>query len=149
MIARIATRLPCTEDELWNRIMQPQSLRYVAWPLLTFEPVERGALDGPWQVGRAYDLKLRLLGIIPLGRHCIRLVKIEKATNTIESCENGLLARVWNHTIRFNRQDGATVNYSDEIEIGAGLLTPIVWAFAHLFYRYRQWRWKSLLLLRQ
>jgi hypothetical protein len=129
--------------------MQPKSLRHVAWPVLTFESIERGALDDPWQVGRTYDLKLRLLGIIPLGRHCIRLVKIDKATNTIESRESGLLARVWNHTIRFSRQYESTVSYSDEIEIGAGLLTPIVWAFAHLFYRYRQWRWKSLLMRRQ
>jgi len=35
-------------------------------------------------------------------------------------------------------------HYTDEIDIGAGALTPFVWAYAHLLYRYRQWRWRRL-----
>ncbi|MFO7859839.1 MAG: hypothetical protein R6U41_01320 [Desulfosalsimonas sp.] len=38
-----------------------------------------------------------------------------------------------------------TVHYTDKIEISAGLLSPLIWLFAHVFYRHRQRRWKLLL----
>ena len=145
MLARISTNLACTRSELWEQISRPQSLRFVASPLLKFTPVEADALDGEWEVGRDYQLKLYLLGLIPLGRHTIRLTRVDRDYNTIASRESGLLARVWNHTIFFQEITPGLVHYTDEIEIQAGWLTPVIWAFAHLFYRHRQRRWKLLL----
>jgi len=37
------------------------------------------------------------------------------------------------------------VSYTDEIEIQAGWLTPVIWLFAHIFYRHRQRRWKVMM----
>lgn len=37
-----------------------------------------------------------------------------------------------------------TCHYTDEVEIRAGRLTPLVWLFGHLFFRYRQMRWRTL-----
>jgi len=145
MIALISTVLPCTKDELWRRIVEPKSLQYVASPVLSFIPIEDGALGDEWRIDKTYDLKLYFLKVIPLGRHSIRLVKIDKEAGVIESRESGLLARVWNHTIRFRQTANGTVNYADRIEIQAGILTPVIWAFAHFFYRHRQRRWKALL----
>jgi len=145
MIARITIQLPCDEAELWSRITRPRSLQYVTRPILRFVPLEDGALDGDWEVGKPYDLKLYLFQAIPLGRHRIRLLKVDERTRTILSEESGLLARVWNHVISFHRSGDRTVAYTDEIQIEAGWLTPLVWAFAHLFYRHRQRRWKRLL----
>jgi len=34
--------------------------------------------------------------------------------------------------------------YTDQIDIQAGILTPPIWLFAHIFYRYRQRRWRHL-----
>jgi hypothetical protein len=145
MLARISTRLACTEAELWRKIIEPRSLQFVASPILSFVPVEAGVLDGEWQVGRAYPLKLYFLKFIPLGRHIIRLVKIDKDQNTISSRESGLLAPVWNHNISFQEVAPGALSYTDEIEIQAGWLTPLIWLFAHVFYRHRQRRWKVLL----
>ncbi len=39
---------------------------------------------------------------------------------------------------------GSRSRYSDVIDIDAGILTPLVWGFAHLFYHYRQMRWRKL-----
>ena len=52
---------------------------------------------------------------------------------------------VWNHTIRFRPLENGKLHCTDEIEIQAGLLTGVVWAFAHVFYRHRQRRWRRLL----
>lgn len=145
MPVRISTQLPCTADELWQRISRPQSLRFVAAPMLTFTSVEPGVLDRPWEVERDYALNLSLFGLIPLGRHTIRLVTIDRDQRLIISRESGRLARVWNHHISFQELQPGLVNYTDEIEVRAGLLTPVIWVFAHLFYRHRQRRWRVLL----
>jgi len=102
-------------------------------------------MDGEWIVGKKYDLRLYFLNFIPLGRHTIQLVKIDKADNTISSRESGMLARVWNHDITFRETGSGKVHYTDQIEIRAGLLSPAIWLFAHIFYRHRQRRWKLLL----
>lgn len=145
MITRISTKLDCSEDELWKKIIEPASLQYVASPILSFVPIREGSLSGEWQVGTPYPLKLYFLKFIPLGQHTIQLVKIDKEANIILSRENGHLAKVWNHTISFQENAPGVLCYTDEIEIQAGLLTPGIWLFAQLFYRHRQRRWKILL----
>jgi len=145
MLARISTVFECTEKQLWDKIIEPKSLQYVAAPLVRFDPLVAGELNGEWIVGKTYAVRLAALGFLPLGRHRIKIVTIDRATNTIESQESGSLAHVWNHTIRFHPSGAGQLRYTDEIEIEAGLLTVFVWAFAHLFYRHRQRRWKELL----
>lgn len=145
MIAHISTRFSCSAEELWDHIIHPASLQFVASPLLGFEPVQEGALDGEWEIGVPYPLRLYFLGVIPLGRHTIQLLSINRETNTIVSQESGALASVWNHTISFCESPPGSVSYTDAIEIRAGLLTPGIWLFAQLFYRHRQRRWKVLL----
>jgi hypothetical protein len=145
MFARISTQLACTESELWEKISKPESLQFVASPLLSFAPLEPGVLDSEWEVGREYLLKLYLLKFIPLGRHSIKIVKVDRDQSTILSRESGLLAPVWNHNISFQEIKPGLVIYADEIEVQAGLLTPFIWLFAHVFYRHRQRRWKVLL----
>ncbi len=145
MKARIATRLPCSEAELWERIIEPESLRFVSAPILSFVAPEGRDLPTSWQTGVPYPLRLRFLGVLPLGRHTIELVRVDERARRIESRESGLLARTWNHIIVFREVEPGSVEYTDEIEIRAGLLTPIIWVFAHGFYRHRQRRWRVLL----
>jgi hypothetical protein len=144
-IARISTVFACSAAELWAELGRPQSLQYVSAPLLRFSPERPGELDTPWATGKTYELRLYFLGFVPLGKHRIRLVRLDRKRNLIESRESGTLARVWNHTIRFNPVTGGRIEYTDEIEIEAGALTLFVLAFAHVFYRHRQRRWKTLL----
>ena len=145
MIARISTYLPCSNEQLWAKIVQPKSLQFVASPILKFIPIGKISFDKEWEVKRDYVLKLYLFGFLPLGNHTIRLINIDRSENKIESTESGLLARVWNHTIQFQEIEENRIYYTDTIEIKAGLLTPMIWSFAQLFYRHRQRRWRKLL----
>jgi hypothetical protein len=145
MLARISTAFDCTAERLWKEISCPASLRFVSAPVLHFEPLVAGDLDDEWVVGKTYLLRLSLFGFLPAGEHRITLVTIDREANLIESQESGALSPVWNHTIRFHCLEDGKLHYTDEIEIRAGLLTWVVWAFAHLFYRHRQRRWKILL----
>ena len=145
MIARISTYFDCTEEKLWEKIIEPKSLQFVASPILSFRPLVKEELDDEWVIGKTYELKLYFLNILPLGRHRIKIVTIDKESNTIISNESGMLAPIWNHTIWFRQVEQSKLSYTDEIEIKAGWLTVAIWVSAHMFYRHRQKRWKILL----
>ncbi|NCC31882.1 MAG: hypothetical protein EOM24_07635 [Chloroflexia bacterium] len=145
MLARITTTFDCTVEQLWAAISRPASLRFVSAPLLRFTPLVAGELDDEWVVGNTYALRLYLFGVLPAGEHRITLATIDREANLIESKESGTLAPVWNHTIRFHPVGTGRLQYTDEIEIQAGLRTGVIWMLAHLFYRHRQRRWKQLL----
>jgi hypothetical protein len=145
MYAIISTTFDCTTEQLWDEISHPASLCFVAAPLLQFEPQVDGELDGEWITGKTYTVRLSLFGFLPAGEHRITLASIDREAKQIESKESGDLSPVWNHTIRFRPLENGKLHYTDEIEIKAGLLTGVTWAFAHLFYRHRQRRWKILL----
>ena len=145
MIARISTTLPCTDVELWEKIVQPASLQYISAPLIKFKPAGNTTLPQEWQMNKPFNLNLYFLNFIPLGRHQITLVDIDKSANRIVSNETGLMTPIWIHSIQFEKNDEKTIYYTDAIEIKAGLRTPLIWLFAHWFYRHRQRRWKKLL----
>ena len=61
----------------------------------------------------------------------------------IHDAGSGSAARMWDHRI-YVESDGEGTRYSDCLRIDAGLLTPVVAAFAGVFSRYRQARWRRL-----
>ncbi|MBI5934387.1 MAG: hypothetical protein HY867_11820 [Chloroflexi bacterium] len=145
MLAKISTIMNTTPEFLWKEITKPQSLQYVAAPILYFFPTGDTDLNRDWELNRVYNLALFFLKFIPLGAHKIVIKKIDVSGNQIVSNESGALAKVWNHTIQFNSINSHQIEYADTIEIKAGLLTLFIWAFSHIFYRHRQRRWKQLL----
>lgn len=54
------------------------------------------------------------------------------------------LIRKWHHTITIEPLSKGECRYNDEVEVEAGLITPVIWIFAHIFYRHRQKRWIDL-----
>jgi hypothetical protein len=62
----------------------------------------------------------------------------------IQSRESDPIVRRWDHRIRVQEISDCRAHYSDEIEIDAGILTPVVWLFAAGFYRHRQRRWRAI-----
>jgi len=145
MLARISTTFNCTAKTFWTLIDRPASLQFVTAPILSFRPLAPPTLDKIWAVDKVYEFKLYLFKVLPLGRHQIELVTLDRTTNTIVSNERGTLAPTWNHTIRFEHVAENRIRYTDEIAITAGWRTAFIWLFAQLFYRHRQRRWKMLL----
>ncbi len=130
---------------VWDRVQTSSLHREVTWPLIRVEPVAGTSIPERWQEGQSIPLRMYLFGFLPLGRHTIRLAAVDPHVRQIRSRESGTLARKWWHDITVaDAGDGRTL-YSDEVEIASGLLTLPVWAFAWLFYRYRQRRWKKLI----
>lgn len=50
----------------------------------------------------------------------------------------------WRHTLTVQPLSPTGSRYTDVIELDAGVLSAPVWLYAHVFYRYRQARWRAL-----
>jgi hypothetical protein len=89
-----------------------------------------------------------LFGIIPLGRQWIIVSRPnaqgEQARQLLDDGQ-GDVAKVWRHSITVRTLSPGTTAYRDDVEVSAGLLTPLVWAFAFVLYRWRQSRWRGLI----
>ena len=144
MRATISTLMCSGVNRMWTELLKPDSLTKVSAPILYFTPQDGQPLPNTWEVGDTYALRLSAFRVLPLGRHVIEVKVLDAQAREIYTNEHGSLARTWNHRIRLGAHAGATIEYTDQIEIHAGVLTPLIWLFAHLFYRHRQHRWKAL-----
>jgi ligand-binding SRPBCC domain-containing protein len=142
MLVRVTTRLPAPRDLVWDTVKRTDTLRYITRGLLGFR-VEGGA---PERLAEAETYRMRLLffGLLPAWRHEIRVTRLDEATHEIRTEERGGPIRTWRHRIAVDEEGWGSTRYLDEIEIQAGVLTPLVWFYAHVFYRYRQMRWRRL-----
>lgn len=85
--------------------------------------------------------------IVPFCRYTIEVESVDDVAHQLVTNERGGVVRTWRHTIVVEALDDDTCRYEDEIDIDAGLLTPVVSAFARVFYVYRQRRWTRLAVL--
>lgn len=111
--------------------------------MVTFQPIEPAPLPEFWVEGTHW-VKLLLFGFLPLGRQAI-VISFPAVDDIFMLRDNGYSALInqWDHTITLE-QIGNQVRYRDEIRIAAGILTPLVWLFAGVFFRHRQRRLKVL-----
>ena len=145
MKATISTSISTSAEQMWNELQKVSSLVHVASPLLIFKSQDKYPLPEQWHIGQEYALSVFIFGIIPLGKHVIKIIKIDAQNMQILSNEYGVLTRTWNHLIKVEKDTDYKIRYTDEIEIKAGMLTIAIWLFAQIFYRHRQKRWKKLI----
>lgn len=145
----VSTLLDAPPERVWEAVDRPALLEHVAAPLLEFEPIDPPSFPTSWQPG-GYLTRLTLFGVVPLGTQTIDISKprVEDTPGEqfyqLRDDGSGQVASTWDHLISVRETpDGKTV-YTDDVEVGAGALTPAVWLFAALFYRYRQYRWRRL-----
>jgi hypothetical protein len=149
MKLRIASIFDAPPERVWDEVRTTRLLRHVAAPLIVFDPVEPPVLPEIWPEGR-HRVRMRALGILPIGRQWIVTSMPDpeehaRGVYRIRDEGSGDLVRVWDHRIVIRARPDGRTDYADEVEVHAGLLTPVVWLFAHVFYRYRQARWRRLI----
>lgn len=131
-----------TPQQVFSLVSKISTLKFIAKPLLYFPFITQPESD-EWQPNLRYHMKLRVFGVLPFGKHQISFEKFEPTI--IISNESGSMISIWKHYITIHAINDSQVLYSDIVEIKAGVLTPIIWTFARLFYRHRQRRWIKLL----
>jgi carbon monoxide dehydrogenase subunit G len=138
----VRTELAAPPERVWEAVKKVDTLRYITRGLLGFRPL--GTVPGILRGGDVIRVRLVFFHVLPAWAHEIRIVRLDEATRRIETSEAGGAVKTWNHLIAVEPAGAGATRYSDEIEIEAGPLTAAVGAYAQLFYRYRQRRWRKL-----
>jgi len=148
MIIERTTYLACSPEKCFRELKDSRLLEFVSWPLVRFKPIDPPRFPRAWEE-KHYLVSVRMLGFIPFGRQHINITGRNRSGETrsffVELRDNGhgTLASRWDHVITV-REAGSGCQYTDRVEIKAGLLTPLAVAFAWFFYRHRQRRWRRL-----
>lgn len=149
MKTEFSTLLDAKPERVWEELQRPALLEYVSAPLVVFDPIEPESFPERWDEDE-YRVAMLLFGVLPLGEQEIRISKVRvddidgEQFYQLRDDGVGQLVSVWDHLISVRETpDGKTV-YTDEIEVDAGALTPLVRLFAALFYRHRQRRWRKV-----
>lgn len=142
-----STHIGLKPETVWAEVQTARLLQHIAWPLVHFVPVGEAAFDR-FRPGERYEVKLRLLGIIPFGTQWIVTSQHEAAgtewpKRLRDDGYSHLITR-WDHWITVAPDRSGGTHYTDEVEVSAGLLTPLIWSFAQIFYWHRQRRWREL-----
>ncbi len=149
MRVRVENVLDAPAQWVWEMAQKPSTLQHVSWPLLVFKLIGAKRLPDRWQAD-TLQVRLQIFGIIPAGTQTIAPSMSHHGPEDgngacwLRDNGSGDIARVWDHWIRITHVDSRTTHYVDDVQVKAGILTPFVGLFAHLFYRYRQWRWRRL-----
>ena len=142
-----STYIALSPEDVWREVQTPALLQHIAWPLIQFHFVDP-AIFTNFNDRERFKVSLRLLGIVPLGEQWIVPSIHEELPESWPKRlrDNGFskLVKTWDHWITIMPHDNGGTHYMDEINVQAGIFTPVVWAFAWVFYRHRQRRWRGL-----
>lgn len=141
---RITNKLDAAPKKVFEALQNLSVIEEVMAPLLRLRPIDPEELPERWEVGAEYLWEPYLFNVIPLGEHRTRVAEMDFKKLEGLSEESGKVAKVWNHHITIDKDDDGKAIYTDEAEIEAGILTPIVWLFAYMLYSHRGRRWKRI-----
>ena len=142
-----STHIALKPETVWAEVQTAGLLQHIAWPLVRFIPVDDAAFES-FQPGGRYQVKHRLCGMIPFGTQWI-VSSLHEADGTqwpkrLRDDGYSALISKWDHWITVAPDKDGGTRYSDEVDVSAGAVTPFIWAFAQIFYRHRQRRWRGL-----
>jgi hypothetical protein len=143
----LCTVLDASAERVWGEARTSRLLHYVAAPWVTFEPITPLRLPEIWQEG-SYLVRMRFLGVLPIGKQWIVISYPEPDAGPrhylLKDEGRGDLASSWRHLMTIRPRADGCCNYCDHVNVQAGFVTWLVWAFAWVFYRHRQYRWRRL-----
>ena len=111
-------------ENIWCKIQDIDTLREICKPKASF--ISYDDVPSVWKEGETFCFKLFLHRFIPIGKHTISIIKIDKKSREIVSNE-------------YNKR------YTDSIELHAGYLTQFAAWWALKFYKHRQKKWQEII----
>lgn len=144
IVAKVHTQLPTSADHAWRVLTRHDgTLRYGSRGVFGFTGSDRWPEE--FHDGQEIDTRIVVFHLVPAWRRQLHLVHVDDERREVLSWERGGFVRLCIHRIRVEPENTVRCRYTDEVRIRAGLLTPAVWAFAHLYCRYRQMRLRRLI----
>ena len=140
----VATPLDCSADTAWNEVQKTSLLLHVIRPLARLTAADPSGFPPCWREGMTFRCRTYVFGFIPIGVRTLRFRRIDPMAREIVIRESDPLVRRWDHIISIVPVDALRSLYRDVIDLDAGVLTFVVWAWTSWFYRHRQRRWRAL-----
>jgi ligand-binding SRPBCC domain-containing protein len=140
----VSTVLSCPAEKVWAELQTVALLQRVAWPLARLTPVGNTCFPLRWVEGMTFRCRLYIFGFIPIGARTLHVERLDQNKREMQTREHDPLVRTWDHLISVAASGAEETLYRDQIEIDAGALTFVVWAWANWFYRHRQSRWRAI-----
>lgn len=139
--------LDCPPEAAWEAVHSPAVFRAVSGPATSVESLEPGGFPERWPGGE-HRVRLALLGVVPMGIQVIRLADESRmlsdgSTERIVHDSGGpltgpmRLVRSWHHRMAISPAPGGRTRFRDRLDVGAGVLTPVVTAGFWVFWRLR------------
>ena len=143
MKAKISSIFNTPADRAWSAIKESKTLLFVIKGFLGFKGAD--TFPEKWIEGQTEITRILFFGIIPGWKHKLHFAEISDVKREQFTEEGGGLISQWNHLIKVEPINSSQCRYTDEIDIKAGIFTPLVCFYARVFYRYRQLRWRKLI----
>lgn len=142
MVVKVSTVLEAPVGRVWSVLRRIPTLVYINRGLIGVPDV--AGWPEEFSEGMTVSTRLLLFHLIPTWEHRISVVSVDEEKREAYTNEQGGVVRTWNHRIKVEPISEGRSLYTDEVEIHAGALTPLIWLFAQFYYRYRQMRWRGL-----
>jgi hypothetical protein len=139
----VCSKLNNSVSKIWEKILNIETLIKICKPMATFKIITKENFI-TWDLNTEYIFKLFIYGFIPLGNHKIILETIDTEKNIIKSKEHNAIVKIWNHKITMEKYKEDITNYTDEVEIYAGIFTLFIALWSIIFYKHRQKKWKKI-----
>ena len=128
-----------------QEMIKKNTLRIVR-PLITLSFQKENNDNEMWKEGFTYELVGKAFGIFKSGGiHYIHVTKIDQENKTITTIEKNDVAKIWNHSLTFQKIDDARTKYTDKVELHSGISTPLFARYLVWFYKVRHRNWNRLL----
>jgi hypothetical protein len=136
--------LPCSADQAWAAVQTSALLKEICAPLIYFQAARGEEIPERWSSESPNRLRPKMFGILPLATRTLAWERIDQQKREIQTREHDAMIRRWDHRMQMEPAGENQCRYTDDIEIQAGVLTPLVWLWAEWFYRHRQKRWRRV-----
>lgn len=129
-------------ENVWSKIQDVDTLREVCKPKASFIFCDDSPLI--WEEGRSFLFKLFLYGIIPIGKHTINVVKMDRVSREIDTNEYNKRVTIWNHYIKMEEVSRDIARYTDVVDLYAGCFTAMAAWWTVKLYKHRQRKWQKI-----
>ncbi len=96
-----------------------------------------GLPSGEAQPGQVFEVKIKLMGWLPIGSWRIEVLDRDDGRRVLRSFESGGAVKSWRHTITVTPRDEGGCVHRDALEIDAGWLTGFYAGMAKRMYSRR------------
>ena len=138
----LSSDFPSNIENIWTKIQDVNTLIEITKPKARF--ISCGNSPILWKEGNSFVFKLFLHGFIPVGKHTINVVKMDKVSREIDTEEYNKTVIIWNHYIKMEEVNSNVTRYTDVVDLYAGNLTSIAAWWTLKFYMHRQRKWQKI-----